>query len=76
MADLLNQRTETALTALEAHVGELVEMCDRLRKENTRLRQENAHLMAERSQLLSNRDKVRSQVEAMITRLKTMEVAG
>jgi len=62
-----------ALTNLENRVNELISVCEHLKDENTELRNENSSLLADRGQLMANRDKVRTQVEAMIGRLKAME---
>ncbi len=73
---MTNQTTaasDQALTNLETRVDELVSACEHLKDENTVLQNENSSLLADRGQLMANRDKVRTQVEAMIGRLKAME---
>lgn len=68
-----SNRTEQTLGGLESRLQQLLDACDTLKRENAQLRQDNSVLVTERGQLLSNRDKVRTQVEAMITRLKALE---
>lgn len=65
--------SDQALTNLENRVTELVSVCERLKDENTELRNENSSILADRGKLMATRDKVRTQVEAMIGRLKAME---
>lgn len=64
---------EQALTHLEDQLNSLINTCEQLKSENDSLRKENDKLHEERGVLTGNRDKVRSQVEAMITRLKALE---
>ena len=65
--------SDQALSNLENRVDELVAVCEHLKEENTELQNENSALLTDRGQLMANRDKVRTQVEAMIGRLKAME---
>ncbi len=65
--------SDQALANLETRVNELIAVCAQLKNENTELQNENSSLLADRGQLMANRDKVRTQVEAMIGRLKAME---
>ena len=64
---------ESELDRLEACVGELVGVCERLVNENRTLRAEHAVLMEERARLQKRADHARNRLEATITRLKTME---
>lgn len=64
---------EQVLSQLEAQLAELISTCNHLKAENDSLRDENDKLHEERGLLMSNRDKVRTQVEAMISRLKALE---
>lgn len=61
------------LENLEEKVDELVALCHALDKENKSLRSRENDWMTERRQLLIKNETARSKVEAMITRLKTME---
>lgn len=61
------------LAKLESRLKDLISSCDQLKQENSQLRDENTTLLTDRGQLMANRDKVRTQVEAMIGRLKSME---
>ncbi len=60
---------------LEQQVSELLDLCKQLGKENSDLRAQLQHLSGERASLLEQKEQVRSQVEAMITRLRSMEAA-
>lgn len=63
------------ITKLEEQVGELLELCQRLGKDNGELRAQIQQLASERSNLVEQKEKVRVQVESMITRLRSMENA-
>ncbi len=52
---------------------ELIEYCQRLAEENHNLRCQQHQMMLERRELLAKNEQARSRVEAMITRLKTLE---
>ncbi len=61
------------LQQLTDKLDKLAELCRRLTNENRSLRQSQEHLAAERAQLLSKNEQARARVEAMITRLKSLE---
>ena len=63
------------ITKLEEQVAELLELCQRLGKDNSELRAQIQQLASERSNLVEQKEKVRVQVESMITRLRSMENA-
>lgn len=67
--------TTTRITKLEEQVGELLELCQRLDKDNRELRSQLQRLTSERSTLMEQKEKIRLQVESMITRLRSMEKA-
>jgi cell division protein ZapB len=70
--------TDTAalkIARLEAQINELLELCRRLDTDNRNLRAQFQHLSSERSSLLEHREQARIQVEAMITRLRSLENA-
>lgn len=74
----MNTKTEPGisdqeLTALENQVTALIDSCAHLKQENRALRSSNDELQAERVQLLGNNEHARTRVDAMITRLKSME---
>ena len=60
--------------ALEEKIDRLIRICDRLDDENRALREQQAGLMAERAALVEKSELARSRVEAMIARLRAMEV--
>ncbi len=64
---------EVDLKTLEFRVGELIQLCERLREENRSLRAQQAHLTAERANLIEKNEQARSQVEGILTRLKSLE---
>ncbi len=63
------------INKLEDQVNELLELCQRLGKENQELRAQLQTLTSERSNLIETKEKVRVQVESMISRLRSMEKA-
>ncbi len=67
------QRTEMDLQALEIRVEELIRACSYLKDENKSLKQRQDNLVAERAALIEKTELARARVEAMITRLKSME---
>jgi len=64
------------LQALEAQVDELIRTCDQLTDENRALRDQQSSLVAERAGLIEKSELARSRVEAMISRLKAMEIGA
>ena len=67
--------TITRITKIEEQVGKLLELCQRLDKDNKELRSQLQRLTSERSTLIEQKEKIRLQVESMITRLRSMEKA-
>lgn len=68
-------RLRNQIHQLESQLSEVLDLLESLSKENTTLKTREAQLLKERSILHSKNDKVRTQVEAMIQRLKTMDNA-
>jgi len=64
----------TDLRALESQVDELIQTCEQLSSENQALRDQQSTLVAERASLIEKSELARSRVEAMIARLKAMEI--
>lgn len=64
------------LASLEARVDELIQVCDDLAAANSALRDQQTQLMAERASLIEKSELARSRVEAMIARLKAMEISA
>ena len=62
------------LSNLETRIDSLVKLCEDLRAENQALRSQQSNLMAERASLIEKSELARTRVEAMIARLKAMEV--
>ena len=59
--------------ALEEKVEELIELCSVLSNENGALRTQQQNWTTERAKLIEKNELAKSRVEAMITRLKTLE---
>lgn len=65
--------TEQQLRQLEARVDDLLRISARLRQENQALHDREGKLVEERAQLLKKNDAARNKVEAIISRLKSLE---
>ena len=65
--------TEQQLRQLEARIDDLLRISARLRQENQSLHEREAKLVEERAQLLKKNDVARNKVEAIISRLKSLE---
>ncbi|MCP3661761.1 MAG: TIGR02449 family protein [Gammaproteobacteria bacterium] len=66
---------EQDLNRLEGRVDELIRTLSGLKEENHSLRTKQQELMSERASLIEKTDLARSRVEAIITRLKSMEAS-
>ena len=71
---LMSDNTEK-LDKLELQVNDLLQLCQKLSDENRDLRAQITQLNRERSTLVEQKETVRTQVESMITRLRSMENA-
>lgn len=67
--------TTAKVNRLEEQVNELLDLCKRLGDDNAELRTQLQLITAERASLLELKEQARSQVEAMISRLRSMENA-
>ena len=67
--------TAIDLTNLEARIDELMRSINELTEVNRALRDQQGNLMAERAALIEKSELARSRVEAMIARLKAMEIS-
>lgn len=65
--------TDVEFEKLEQQVDDLLSACNKLMDENKSLRQQQVTLADERAQLIKKNELARTRVEAMITRLKSME---
>lgn len=65
--------TEQQLQQLEQRIEELVSISSRLRRENQAMQVREHKLMEERADLLKKNDVAKSKVEAIISRLKSLE---
>ena len=68
--------TETDLSHLEQRIDELIDTVGLLKNENTTLRQQKDKLNTERSQLMEKTELARNRVEAMISRLRSLELGS
>lgn len=65
---------EQELKSLEIRVNELINTCEELKKENHLLKLQQNSYSAERANLIDKNEQARKRVEAIITRLRSMEV--
>ena len=72
-AEKPTQSVDIELKRLENRIDELIHVCDRLTEENRQLRDQQQVLQTDHAQLLQKNEQVKNRVEAMITRLKSME---
>ena len=68
--------SEQDLKGLEIRVTELITTCEELKKENKLLKLQQDSYSSERATLIDKNEQARKRVEAMITRLKSMEVSA
>ena len=68
--------TEDDLRKLEERIDELINIVGQMKNENTSLRQQKDKLVTERSQLIEKTEMARSRVEAMISRLRSLELGS
>ncbi len=71
--DKPTRKEELDLKKLEFQVDELIRTCERLKSENRSLRGQHDSLVTERANLIKKTEMARQRVDAMITRLKSME---
>lgn len=65
--------SEQDLRTLESQVEQLIQYCQRLELENRRLHRSETQLKEERNRLQQLHNDTRKRVDAMITRLKSLE---
>lgn len=65
--------SDQQLQQLEQRVEELISISARLRQENGALQARENRLMEERAELLKKNDVAKNKVEAIISRLKSLE---
>lgn len=61
------------LDLLSTQLQELQEMCEKLQVENLSLREQQDELINQKAELIKKNDMARQRVEAMISRLKSLE---
>ncbi len=67
------ESTIADLKSLEQKLEELLALCGRLHDENRSLRTSQESLVQEKAELVSKNEQARTRVEAMISRLKSLE---
>ena len=67
------QDSKTDIGLLEKQVEQLILACSHLKDENDSLRMRQESLVAEKAELIEKTEIARTRVEAMISRLKSME---
>ncbi|KHF26605.1 TIGR02449 family protein [Solemya velum gill symbiont] len=65
--------SEQEINALESRVDELIDACRHLKSENRMLRDRQEVMVKERAALIEKTEMARGRVEAMISRLKSLE---
>jgi cell division protein ZapB len=65
--------SQTLVNNLEHKLNQLISLCERLDRENKSLRGKETDWARERTRLIEKNELARSRVEAMITRLKSLE---
>lgn len=73
MTENNNTMSELDFKALELKVNQLIAVCKSLAERNKILEEEKVAFRTERSRAMQQKEQVRGKVEAMITRLKSME---
>jgi len=68
-------RLKEQVAELETTLTTLMTSCNNLFNENQSLKTKESQLLKERAELFAKNDKIRTQVEAMVMRLKAMENA-
>lgn len=63
----------TQLDLLSHQLQELQELCEKLEVENVSLREQQGDLINQKAELVKKNDMARQRVEAMISRLKSLE---
>lgn len=71
-----NEYTEDDLRQLEQRIDQLIDTVGLLTNENSNLRQQKDKLVGERSQLIEKTETARNRVEAMISRLRSLELGS
>ena len=65
--------SDELIHTLEAKLDELIRQCSRLQQENNELKHREGEWQRERVRLVEKNELARTRVEAMITRLKSLE---
>lgn len=65
--------SDQLLQTLESKLEQLLSLCDRLQQENQSYKQQETEWQQERTRLIEKNELARNRVEAMITRLKSLE---
>lgn len=69
----MSQEPDQEIKNLEEKVERLIKLCEQLQIENQSLKAKQHELVRERARLIEKNAIAKSRVEAMLTRLKSME---
>lgn len=64
---------QSSLSSLERKLDALINLCEKLSRENLALQEQKSDWMRERTRLIEKNELARVRVEAMIARLKNLE---
>lgn len=64
---------ESTIAKLEKQIDDLIEICGKLKDENSLLKNRQDMLVEERARLIEKTELARNRVESMLVRLKAME---
>lgn len=67
---------ELKLASLTRDIGKMIELCEKLKKENLALKTQKNALIKERSQLLDKNQVAKTRIESMLLRLEELEKAN
>ena len=73
VAKRIHTMSEQEIKALETRLDELIDACQHLKAENKILKDRQEVLVTERASLIEKTELARGRVEAMISRLKSLE---
>jgi len=70
----MHENIDTRLAALEERVEELIFICEQLALENQSLHARQFTLLEERDELIEKNERAQARIDAMVTRLKGLDL--